>query len=89
MTYTPIIIRLGCGSFLDRPSGEWETYGYGLLGAFKSDWDRFGGYTNHRKGWGGEDWDIMDNVVEADLEFERTRTPYVYHYYHNKEGMWH
>ena len=87
--YIPILIRLGCGFFPDDPRGHWEGDGYGLLGVYKSDWDRFGGFTNHRKGWGGEDWDLIDNVVEKGLEMERLRTPYVYHYHHNKKGMWH
>ena len=87
--YIPILVRLRCGHFPDRPRGQWEGDGYGQVGVYKADWDRFGGFTNHRKGWGGEDWDLIDNVVEKELELERLRTPYIYHYYHNKKGMWH
>lgn len=88
MVYAPIIVRLECGNNSNQPAGFWEYDGFGPIGIYKEDWDRIGGFVKHRKGWGGEDWDLMDSIVEHGLEFERMHTPYVYHYYHSKKGMW-
>jgi len=43
-------------------AGNWDLTGYGLLGIYKEDWDRFGGLDADRYqfSWGGEDWDLLD-----------------------------
>ena len=38
--------------------------------------------------WGGEDWDLVDRVVNAQLEVERIKYPGLYHHYHTKQEMW-
>ena len=38
--------------------------------------------------WGGEDWDLLDRVLNAKLEVERIKYPGLYHHYHNKEKIW-
>ena len=38
--------------------------------------------------WGGEDWDLLDRVVNAQLEVERIKYPGLYHHYHTKQKMW-
>ena len=66
----------------------WEDSGYGPIGLYRSDWTLIGGFVKHRQGWGGEDWDLIDQVAEKGLEFERLRTPHMYHYFHTHKGMW-
>ena len=90
MVYTPIIARLDCGSMPWDPAGHWDPWGYGMFGAFKSDWDRFGGFNEERFStkWGGEDWDLMDRAYQVGLEFERIKHADFYHYYHTRKGMW-
>ena len=38
--------------------------------------------------WGGEDWDLLDRVVNVQLEVERIKYPGLYHHYHTKQKMW-
>ncbi|KAL9959045.1 hypothetical protein ACROYT_G036126 [Oculina patagonica] len=89
MVYTPIIVRMELGANPIKLAGMWQVYGYGIIGMYKSDWDRSGEFpTDHKNEWGGEDHELMDQLVSVGLEFERMRTTYVYHYYHSKKGMW-
>ena len=38
--------------------------------------------------WGGEDWDLLDRVLNAKLEVERIKYPGLYHHYHSKQQKW-
>ena len=60
--FTPKILKLKCGYSPSYAQGGWEIFGYGLFGAYKSDWDRIGGMDEEqfRHKWGGEDVEIMD-----------------------------
>ena len=60
-----------------------------MIGIYKSDWDRAGGLDVHKSVlWGGEDWELMERLVNNGLEYERIRNTNIFHYAHSRKGMW-
>ena len=89
--YAPQIVFLNCYGSSAHPQGRWYHNSYGTIAMYKEDWDKFGGFSpgfRKKVSWDGEDWDIIDNAVKAGLEVERKRGPWIYHYQHDKNGMW-
>ncbi|XP_015767719.1 PREDICTED: N-acetyl-beta-glucosaminyl-glycoprotein 4-beta-N-acetylgalactosaminyltransferase 1-like [Acropora digitifera] len=90
IVFCPQVGRLNCGSSSVDHKGYWELEGYGLVGVYKSDWIRFGGMNTEKfkYKWGGEDWDLLDRIINLSLEVERIKYPGLYHHYHTKKKKW-
>ncbi|KAK3703584.1 hypothetical protein QZH41_006911 [Actinostola sp. cb2023] len=72
--YSPVLMRMECGTNAAVDMGSyWEFHGYGLVGIYKNDWDKFGGMNveEFKYKWGGEDIEMTDRILMEGFESEQ------------------
>ena len=66
--------------------GYWRQYGFGMLGIYKGDLGQIGNWNVEISGWGKEDVEIYDKLVQsATLNVFRTIDNSLMHIFHTKE----
>ena len=66
-TKFPNVAQTGSHSQYADNAGFWRVFGYGMLAIYKSDLDLVGGFNTSIKGWGKEDVDFIERVLEKEL----------------------
>ena len=62
--------------------GYWRQFGYGIAAMYRSDLDRVGGYDTSIQGWGKEDVDLFQKIVESNLTIFRAVDVGMVHAFH-------
>ncbi|CAK9296181.1 unnamed protein product [Gordionus sp. m RMFG-2023] len=69
---------------INKYTGHWVTYGFGLVCLYKQDYLSVGGFNLNITGWGAEDVDLYEKHVKSDLKVFRSMDPDLLHLYHKK-----
>lgn len=67
---------------IDNLNGYWRQFGFGIGSLYKCDLFRVGGFNVSIHGWGLEDVNLYDRVVESNLTIFRAIDPDLIHVYH-------
>lgn len=71
--------------FIDERNGFWRQFGFGIVGIYRSDFVRLGGFDTNITGWGFEDVHLYEEVIKKKVRFMRTPDPGLVHVYHPVE----
>lgn len=69
---------------ITRHNGHWAHYSYGMLCVYAVDYRKAGGFNTNMRGWGEEDVDFLNRVLEHGLEAFRAPDPGLVHNWHRK-----
>ncbi|CAF1437663.1 unnamed protein product, partial [Didymodactylos carnosus] len=72
-------------SLLRDSVGYWRQYGFGMLGIYKGDLKYAGDWNQEISGWGKEDVEIYDKLVQSNLTVFRSVDNSLIHVFHAKE----
>lgn len=93
--YFPTVVKLYNPKFiktikssslpLNRQTGHWAAYGFGMLCIYKSDYIHVGGLNIRMRGWGGEDVDFYHRVRRKGLQLFRAPDKGLVHHWHERD----
>ena len=69
---------------ISRHKGHWAHYSYGMVCIYSSDYRKSGGFDLNMKGWGEEDIDLLNRVLDKGIEVFRAPDPGLIHNWHTK-----
>ena len=69
---------------ISRHKGHWAHYSYGMVCIYASDYRKSGGFDLEMKGWGEEDVDLFNRVLDKNIEVFRAPDPGLIHNWHSK-----
>ena len=73
------------GFAVNKDSGTWRPFSYGIACIYHQDMDAVGGFDTSVRGWGMEDVDLFEKFVNhPEIEVFRAADPGVMHSYHRK-----
>ena len=70
---------------IQRDTGHWAYYAYGMVCIYKSDYKSVGGLDTSFTGWGGEDVEFFERILTNRLEVFRAPDPGLIHRWHSAE----
>ena len=70
---------------LNRQTGHWGSYNYGMLCIYKSDYLYVGGLNIRMRGWGGEDLDFLQRLKSKGLVLFRAPDKGLIHHWHERD----
>ena len=80
--YDPQFVWQKTFNFSDQ-TGYWRFHSYGQASIYKSDFTRMGGYDTSIRGWGKEDIDFFQRVLDKQITVFRAPDPGLVHIYHD------
>lgn len=76
--------KANSSQLLSRHYGHWAHYSYGMVCIYASDYKRSSGFNLDMKGWGEEDVDLLNKVMNHGIEVFRAPDPGLIHLWHRK-----
>ena len=73
---------------INRDTGHWGHYSYGMLCIYQSDYIKVGGFDTRIVGWGGEDVKFYEQILKSDLQVIRAPDPGATHRWHEKKCVY-
>ncbi|CAH2048998.1 unnamed protein product, partial [Iphiclides podalirius] len=67
---------------INDDNGYFRVYGFGILGIYKRDFLRVGGFDLNIKGWGLEDVQLFETLIKSNLSVYRTADDTLVHRFH-------
>ncbi|CAH0553195.1 unnamed protein product [Brassicogethes aeneus] len=71
-------------NLINQRNGFWRQFGFGIVSIYKNDYVTLGGFNLKISGWGYEDVNFFDDVVNSNLKIVRSTDPGLIHVFHSE-----